>query len=120
MKEPQGQKVGKVVHEGGKFFLNVDGQKSELPLGLGANEKQLRALVDQEVEVLYSEPIRFVVALVPRIPRIPHILCYMPAPDTIFNSSIVAAVDVATRTELANRLLSEKVISEAVREKIIE
>jgi hypothetical protein len=69
---------GKVVHQEGKYFLEVAGKKEELPVGLFTDEGFLKDQVGQEVEVFYSTPRPFVVAIKPvRLPGI--ITCNMIA-----------------------------------------
>lgn len=112
--------MGKVIHEGGKFFIVVNDVRNELPLGLVADEGKLKELVGKEVEVLYTEPTRFIIALVPQVPRIPRIICYIPLPDTIYGPSVITAVEKAARVNLATQLLNAGVISQAVHDKIVE
>jgi hypothetical protein len=44
---------GKVISEKGKYYLEVEGERQELPMGMGIDEAQLGELASQEVEVLY-------------------------------------------------------------------
>jgi hypothetical protein len=120
MAEMKERHMGKVIHEEGKFFVVVNDVRSELPLGLMADEGKLKQLVGKEVEVLFTEPTRFIIALVPQVPRIPRIICYIPAPDTIYGRTVITAVEKAARVNLADQLLEGGIISQAVHDKIVE
>ncbi len=119
MAESKEKHVGKVIHDGGRFFVQTGEARTELPVGLVADEKQLQKLVGKEVNVLFSEPTRFIVALVPTVPRIPRIICYIPLPDAVFGPSVITAVEEAARLNLANQLLEAGVISQAVHDQIV-
>ena len=73
MSEP---KEGTVVAEGGKFFLDVAGNRLELVPQLAGGAENLRAIAGQRVEILYSEATRFVAGL--QVGRRPPIICYVP------------------------------------------
>lgn len=137
---------GKITAAEGRYFLETEGQRLELPtaaLGEAAAE-----LVGKEVEVLLSEPVRNIVALVPRRPRVP-IICYVPVPDVFTRIAaaqerarvtsaasqldlsklhppicyfpadwLVKGVDEQVRINLAKKLLDEKLIGTAVYEKL--
>jgi len=113
-------RTGTVVFEEGKYFLEVEGRREELLAGLVADEEQLRKLVGEEVEVLYSEPKRFVVGLVSR--KIGPILCYVwpPWPVCYYPVPwILRGVEKEVRVNLAKRFLKEGLISEEVYDKLI-
>ena len=73
MSEP---KEGTVIAEGGKFFLDLAGNRLELVPQLAGGVENLRAIAGQKVEILYSEATRFVAGL--QVARRPPILCYVP------------------------------------------
>jgi len=73
MSEP---KEGVVIAEGGKFFLDLAGARVELQPQMVGGVETLKGLAGQKVEILYSEPTRFVVGL--QAGRRPPILCYLP------------------------------------------
>jgi hypothetical protein len=115
--------VGTVVLEGGKYFLEVAGKREELPAGLVAEEAQLKELVGQKVEVLYSEPTRFVIGLAARqrppivvcyFPPLPWPPCYIPIPFWVMRG-----IEKEVRVNLAKGLLEEKIISKEVYEKLL-
>lgn len=54
---------GKLVHKEGKYFLDVAGKMEEIPDGVLAEKGDLKKMVGQEVEVFYSIPKPYVVAL---------------------------------------------------------
>lgn len=132
--------VGKVILERGKYYLKAGDSKEELiPEAVGGVDA-LKAVEGQQVEVLYSEPQTFVVALRPK--RRPPILCYLPAPwnrlvpghEAIVATSqlglrvkptcyvpldwVVRGVEEQVRRNLAAELLEQGIISKEVNEKI--
>jgi len=113
-------RIGTVVFKEGKYFLEVEGRREELLVGLVADEAQLRKLVGQEVEVLYSEPRRVVVGLVAR--EIGPILCYVRPPWPVCYYPIpwiLRGVEREVRVNLAKRFLEEGLISEEVYAKLV-
>jgi hypothetical protein len=113
-------RMGTVAFEEGKYFLEVEGRREELPIGLVAEEAQLKELVGQEVEVLYSEPRRIVVALVAR-ERL-RFTCYLPAwPPWPSHPApwVIRGVEREVRANLAERFFEEKLISKEVYEKLV-
>jgi len=125
--------------EEGKFFLEVEGKKRELPTTALADEAQLKEYVNQEVEVLYSEPVRQVVGLAAG--RRLRIVCYLPPPDPWppwppcclppphfphpplcyipAESWFLKGVEAQVRANLARRFLEEGVIGKEVYEKLL-
>jgi len=120
MEEKQGR--GMVLFEEGKYFLEVAGRRQELPPGFLA-EEQLKELAGREVELLWSEPTRFVVGIRGR--RLPPIVCYLPIPPIppipcyIPPPWVFRGVEQQIRVNLAERFLADKVISKEVYEKLI-
>lgn len=106
--------VGKVVVKNGKYFLEAERTLHDLPVGLLVDEEHMKDLVGQEVEVMLSEPQRFVVAILPKRPRVP-ITCYIPAPWWRISEIVI---DKVAGVRLAKRFLEERVISKEVYEKI--
>ena len=115
---------GIVAYEEGKYFLEVEGRREELPTRAVAEEARLKELVGQEVEVLYSEPRRAVVGLVakermlipcyvPWPPWPPCFMCYLPA------SWLIRGVEREVQVNLAKRFLEEGYISEEVFERLV-
>ncbi len=49
-------KLGKLVHQKGQYYLEVEGKQTLLPFTLPTDEKMLQQLVEQDVEVFYAEP----------------------------------------------------------------
>lgn len=118
------KRTGTVVFEEGKYFLEVEGTREEVPAEAIAQEAQLKELVGQEVEVLYSEPKRAVVGLVakefmpilcyiPGPPWPPCFMCYLPPPW------VIRGVELEVRTNLAKRFLEEGYISEEIFERLV-
>jgi hypothetical protein len=117
------KRTGIVVFEEGKYFLEVEGRREEVPPEAVAQEARLKELVGQEVEVLYSEPKRAVVGLVakefmpilcyiPWPPWPPCFMCYLPPPW------VIRGVEQEVRMNLARRFLEEGYISEEVFERL--
>ncbi len=109
-------RVGTVSFEEGKYFLEVEGKREELPVGIVA-EAKLKELVGREVEVLYTEPRRFVAGLVDR--KIGPILCYIPIPIPPIPCYIpppwfFRGVEEQVRINLAKQFLEEGLISEEI------
>jgi hypothetical protein len=114
---------GIVAYEEGKYLLEVEGKREELPTRDVAEEARLKELVGQEVEVLYSEPRRAVVGLVAKerilipcyIPWPPWywVTCYIPAPW------VIRGLEREVQVNLAKRFLEEGYISEEVFERLV-
>ena len=103
----------------GRFFLEVEGRREALPVGI-QDEGKLHEMVGQTVEILYSKPKPWVVAVkIPRI-RCYYILCYYPAPPWHdYRGAIIPAVDKELRVQLAERFMEEGLISDRVFEKLM-
>lgn len=61
---------GTVLSEEGRFLLEVEGKRHELPEGMMVDRAHLARLVGQKVHVVIGDPPIIV---------IDHILCYVPA-----------------------------------------
>ena len=122
--------VGTVAFEEGKYLLETEGQRQELPVEAVGDEARLKELVGQQVEVLYSEPKRAIVGLVararlpvivypqwppwpPRPPWPPCFGCYLPP------IWLLKGVEREVRTNLARRFLEEGYFSEEVFNRLI-
>jgi len=114
-------RTGKMAYRDGKYFVEMEGRDEELPVGVLADEAQFRELVGQQVEVLYSEPTRFVVGVVAKVPRIRcyYILCYYPKDiwERHFGP-VFPELAENVRIKLADRFLKEGLISKEVHEKL--
>jgi hypothetical protein len=106
---PELSKKGKVVLREGKYFLEAPESEEQISIAASIDPSQLKELVGQEVEILYSEPKVFAVGLVgTRVlagVRPPRIICYIPAVTDIG----VIAEDA--RLAFAEQLLNEGVLS---------
>lgn len=105
-------KMGKVTFENGKYFLQVGSKHEEMPVGLLADESQLKELVGQEVELIYSLPKPFVVGFIPKWRRPGGILCYIPAPEWWKIGSVV--IDEHVRQRLVDTFVKENIITPEV------
>lgn len=113
-------RVGTVGFEEGKYFLEVEGRRWELEAGVIISDGRVEDLVGQEVEVLYSEPTRFVVGLVTE--KFGGVLCYVrPRPTCYYPADpwLLRGVEREVRVNLAKGFLEEKLISKEVFEKLV-
>jgi hypothetical protein len=109
------QLTGKVAFREGQYYLETEGKLQVIPVGPHVDSASLKALVGQQVEVVYSEPRSFVVGLVAVSPTIkrPPILCYIPAPI-----DLGGLVQEEIRAGLAKQFLDDGVLSKANFEKL--
>ena len=118
------RRKGVVVREEGKYLLEVEGERQEIPLETVMDESQLESIVGQTVEVLYSEPRPAVVGIlarervpilcyVPWPPWPPCFLCYLPVPW------LLRGVEREVQVNLAKRFLEEGYINEEVFERLV-
>jgi hypothetical protein len=108
--------TGTVVYKEGTYFLEAEGKTHAIPVGAHLKTEQLKELVGQKVEVVFSEPTSFVIGLVPVAKvggRIPRIICYFPADPWAFG-----VVEEAARVGLAQQFLNQGVLSKENYEKL--
>jgi hypothetical protein len=133
---------GKVIHESGKYFLEIDNKRHELTPELSGGEDALKAIVGQEVEVLYAKPtpvalavkgkVRITCYLVMSPEQLGHVhpieatvkaqlgadvirlrpTCYVPAPW------VIKGVEEQVRENLARELHAQGIISQEVYDKL--
>lgn len=117
-------RMGTVIFEKGKYFLELEDRREELPVETVLVEDQLKKLVGQEVDVLFSEPRPAVVGLkakdlmpilcyIPWPPWPPCFLCYLPIPW------MIRGVEREVQVNLAKRFLEEGYISEEVYKRLV-
>jgi len=109
-------KTGTVVFKDGTYFLEAEGKHHAIPVGANVQSPQLKELVGKKVDILYSEPQRFVVGLVQAGAtgfRPPRIICYFPA-----DPWAVGLVEEGARAALAQQFLNEGVLSKETFEKL--
>lgn len=118
---PEKVRFGKVFKSGGKYFLQVDRRKIELPVGLIMPETEIRKLAGKEVYVAFSmiNP-REVVAIgtwpTPEKKakfKIVCVLCYLPAPETI------RGINPKVRASIILEMAREKIISPEMRQALL-
>jgi hypothetical protein len=109
------QLTGKVAFREGQYYLETEGKMQVIPVGPHVDSASLKALVGQQVELIYSEPRSFVVGLVAVSPTIKfrRILCYIPAPI-----DLGGLVEEEIRAGLAKQFLNDGVLSKANFEKL--
>lgn len=103
---------GKVVHKEGRYFLDVAGKMEEIPIGLLADEGDLKELAGKDVEVFYATPKPVVVAIGRRVIKKVPILCNIPATDLIGSLVTKPSLEMI-RTVTAN-LIKAKVITNKI------
>lgn len=109
-KKPQ---IGTVAFKDGNYFLEVEGKQNVIPVGPHIDKAQLKELVGQKVDILYSEPKSFVIGIVGKTERRPRILCYVPADFSIFG-----VIEEKARAGLAKQLFEEKYLDKVNYEKL--
>jgi len=116
------QKVtGKIVHKEGKYLLDVAGKVEALPVGLLTDRKFLDEHVGKDVEVLYSIPSSYVVAIKPVKPIIkgPIGLCNIPRPEFLGFTTLVTQPSIAVARNIATALLKGGQITQEVHDTIV-
>lgn len=108
--------TGTVVQKDGAYFLEVEGKLQAIPVGPNLQAAQIKELVGHKVEVVHSEPVSFVVGLIPvetaKI-HIPRVTCYIPVPELW-----TFVVDEVSRVALAQQLLNRGLVSKANYDKL--
>lgn len=107
-------KTGKLVHEGGRYFLEVGKQRHEVSTDL-ADEKDLQALAGKQVSITYSEPIRNIIAIGGEDFRPPRITCYFVGPE--FDRGVLVSHPEA-QTRLLKKFADAGIISKEVHAKL--
>ena len=107
---------GTVIFKEGHFFVDVDGKQELIPVS-HENQPHMKELAGKKVEVIFSEPQRFIAGLVlaeeKPIPRIIKILCNVPRPD--FRTLVF---EESARINIAKQMLDAKVLSDEAFKKI--
>jgi hypothetical protein len=120
---------GTIREIGGQYFLQTSGlvnakKKELIQIGSTAEKEKYASLVGQQVEVVLSEPVRSIVALIPNPDEISPprprpfpcylIMCYIPAPwFRVFMR------DEKLITPLAEQFLNEGILSKANYDKVM-
>jgi hypothetical protein len=102
--------IGSVLFKEGNFFVDVGGKQELIPVGK-EDAQHLKQLVGKKVEVVFSEPTKFIAGLIladesSRLPKRPKILCYVPRPDFL-----TAVVEERARIQIANQMLDAGLLS---------
>ena len=115
--------VGTIVEAKGGYFLETSGlraprKKETVQIGSATQKAAFANLVGQEVEVILSEPIRSVIAVIgkqipPSKAKCYIILCYKPV------DGFMRAVDQKMIEPLAMQFYREGILSEANYKKVI-
>jgi hypothetical protein len=107
---------GTVLFKEGNFFVEFEGKQELLPVS-HENVPHAKELVGKKVEVLLSEPQRFIAGLIlaeEKVPfKRPRILCYKPIPDFL-----KAVIDDKERILLARQLFEAKIVNKETFEKL--
>lgn len=99
--------VGTVIYAEGRYLLEADGRRREIPIGPLVDEAQLKELVGKEVEIFLGEP----PVLGVRQPGRPGVICYYPPPDFWHTAGILGD---KVRLPLLKALRDEGWISQEV------
>jgi hypothetical protein len=116
------KELGTIVEVKGEYFLQTSGlsapgKKDLVLVGSTAEKESFAGLVGKEVEVVLSEPVRSVIAIVGKstpTAKLVKILCYKPRDDIIG-----ALVDQRAVESLASQFLKEGILSQANYNKIV-
>lgn len=105
--------------ENGRYYLDTGKTRKELPPGV--EQRAIESLIDQEVEVYYSNPIRYVVAIrgldvMPAFPKC--FLCYIPPDDPW--KQVVNEADQVVRSRLVAKFFKMGIIDEVTRDRLAE
>lgn len=118
--------TAKVVIQRGKLLLDTGSEKLALPDG-AVSKADVKELVGQTVELIYSEPQRVVVAFRP--PRRKPILCYLPVvarpPITCYivarpQDAFLEEFASKVRQDLLDKLVADKYITADLSNELIK
>ena len=107
---------GKISKDGGKYYLSVEGKKTELEPNMIISSKPIERLMRErtEVYVISSPKQRIPIVLWPYKPPFgPPVLCYMYGGPELFK------IDFQLRTQLVRTLIKQKVLPEAIGKQLI-
>jgi hypothetical protein len=104
-------KEGKVTAARDRYYVTVGQTKKEISVGEIIDSAQIKALVGKPVSVIISG--RNVVAIAGVGWRPPIIVCYIPVPD------IIKGIRQDLRATVLNGLVSRKVITPALQERLL-
>jgi hypothetical protein len=114
--EPNETKArGRLVREGGRYFLEIEGVREELTTGFLTDEGEMEKAVGKEVELTYTEPIQHLIAIQQRKAPFVKFLCYAPAVRWIEKSVMT---DPTVIERVAKAYLDSGVITAEQHEKI--
>ncbi len=95
--------TGTVVFKDGTYFLEAGGKLQPIPASPHIQEAQLKGLVGQKVDIVYSEPTSFVAGFLR--PGHPPITCYYRI------ETFLGVVPEDARKALAQQFLNEGLLS---------
>ncbi len=114
---------GKIVLKDNKYFLDVAGKQEEIPVGILTDEGQLKGLVGEEVEVLFTVPKPFPVVIKPtktKPPRCFIIVCYIP-PEVLRKDFLAPVIlDKAQAIILGKKFVKAKILTQEQLDTIVE
>lgn len=111
--------TGKIVHKEGKYFLEVAGKMEALPTGVLTDQAFLKEHAGKELEVIYSIPKSFVVAVRPIGGRPPIITCNIPVWEFLRGETLVTQPSAAITRNVADALLKGGFITQEVYNTIV-
>jgi len=110
---PERTAKGVINQVGGKYILEVEGRKFDLPVGPTLPEAEIKRFAGKAVTAFFSmKKPENLVAIgtwpTPERPRFRCVLCYLPAPDWI------RRIDSAVREVAIREMVKAKIISGAL------
>jgi hypothetical protein len=106
---------GTLVREGGRYFIEVEGVRQELTVGFLTDEKTLDKAVGTEFDLVYTEPVRHIIAFRQSEAPFIKVLCYRAAVKWVEKSLMT---DPAVIKRVAKSYLDAGVITRRQHEKI--
>ena len=107
---------GTLVREGGRYFIEIEGLRQELTVGFLTDENALEKAVGTEFDLVYTEPMRHIIAF--RTVQAPFVkvLCYRQAVKWVEKSLMT---DPAVIKRVAKSYLDAGVITRDQHETIV-
>jgi hypothetical protein len=107
---------GTLVREGGRYFMEIEGLRQELTVGFLTDENALQKAVGTEFDLIYTEPIRHVIAFRTVEAPFVKVLCYRAAVKWVEKSLMT---DPSVIKRVAKSYLDAGVITRRQHERII-
>jgi len=114
---PREVQSGKLIAEGGKYYVLVGDQRLQLPTDQPGDVENLKALVGKEVQTFWTKPQSYLIGIGPATRRPPWrcFICYLPP---IWIRIRQEFVQEATRVKLIEQFVKEGLISPKISERL--